>query len=90
MPGAYTSHYVKSYTVVGCAPPDGGYVLCPECCPLDPGVCERLHGAVFADSEWECSPPTCDQCHEPLEHVSIIHHGDPCEYCGHSEDSEDA
>ena len=74
---------MRSFTVLGCSPKDSGSVYCSRCCP-DPANCAQFHLAVFADSEWDCSPPTCDKCLEAIDGVNVIHNftGDNCEYCG--------
>ena len=73
---------MKSYTFLGCT--NDGAAYCDRCCP-DPDVCEDEHGAIFADSEWDCSPPTCDACGEPIDGVQVIHTptalGGYCRYC---------
>ena len=61
---------MKSYTVLGCAPPESASTFCIRCCP-EPKDCEQTHGAIFADSEWEYEP-TCYQCHEAIEGVRIL------------------
>lgn len=85
---------VKAYTVLGCT--NDGAIYCPAHCP-DPLNCDQDHGAIFAGSEWDCSPPTCDVnhgsngevLHEPIDGVTVIHYGDPCTYCGFTDSEED-
>lgn len=61
-------------------------VYCVECLPS--GVSREDAYPIFADSEWDCFPPTCDTCSTIHDYVSIIHYGDPCEYCGFTEKGE--
>ena len=63
---------MQSYTVLGCT--NEGAALCRKCCPLPEAKCEENHGAIFADSEWDCNPPTCDVCLERIEGVQIVHY----------------
>lgn len=69
---------MKSFDVLGCV--NDGAAYCSDHCP-DPITCEEGHGAIFADSEWDCAEPSCDACFSPIEGVSILHYGNPCEYC---------
>ncbi|KKK54305.1 hypothetical protein LCGC14_3086060 [marine sediment metagenome] len=49
--------------VLGCT--FDGAAFCPAHCP-DKDRCEDEHGAIFADSEWDCEP-SCDRCSELIE-----------------------
>ena len=66
--------------VLGCTYDGAAY--CEDHCP-DSVVCKTEHGAIFGDSEWQCSEPVCDTCRELIEGATVIHGlAWPCEYCG--------
>ena len=73
----------SSTTLVGCTFEGAQYHLthCPERDVLE---CAAKHGAIFGDSESQCSAPTCDKCGEAITGTRIIHGecDDRCEYCG--------
>jgi len=61
---------MKAYDVLGCT--DDGAAFCKEHCPTPP-ECEDEHGAIFADSEWDCCGPVCDVCHTEIEGPTVLH-----------------
>ena len=71
---------MKSYDVVGYTADAETY--CGDCCTRKYGSTKEGTfdnegneiGAIFADSEWDCSLPCCTICGETLEGPSVIHY----------------
>lgn len=70
---------VLVYNAIACV--YDGDVYCPNCCP-EPDQCEAEHGAVFPDTESQCSVMTCGECEEEIDTTVIHGSHNPCEWCG--------
>jgi hypothetical protein len=61
-----------------------GDIYCVSCLPAGVGVDDEEVYPVFADSEWECYPPTCCVCGYEHDYVNTIHQEEDitCKVCG--------